>query len=279
MRTRRTYLRRQATRRKVAHRALAATRRRQGGKRLGRGVSGIVYTPVLQCDDNSHTQFAGTTFVSKAVPGHKVESELANAAAVRALDPAGDYTIVPLHSCTLAGAQTNANFLRNKNDYNNVYENNEERLGQRKIYTHQVIYRNGGKSLQWWFKQPKHLTAVLRALKVFISHLVEFNKSYMHFDLHLDNLVYDGEKIRMIDFEKMGPMRPEIQNADLCNVLMNVYNSIARHGDADTFGEWLTRYKPLANYPYCAAHASVDDLVACIMALPDCKSKGCSIMG
>jgi len=254
-------------------------RTRRGGKRLGRGVSGIVYTPVLQCDDNSYTQFAGPSFVSKAVPGHKVESELANSAAVRALDPVGDYTIVPLHSCKLAGAQTDANFLRNKNDSSNTYENNEERLGQRKIYTHQVIYRNGGKSVARWLSEPKHLGKIIRALKVFISHLVEFNKSYMHFDLHLDNLVFDGEKIRMIDFEKMGPMRHEIQNADLCNLLMSVYNSIKRLGDDETFSDWLTRYEQVAKYPHCAAHASVDDLVACFIALPDCKSKGCSIMG
>lgn len=271
MRTRRLRKRRQETRRRRGARS--------GGKRLGRGVSGIVYTPVLQCDDNSHTQFAGTTFVAKAVPGHKVESELANADAVRALDPAGDFTIIPLHNCALAVKQTNANFLRNKNDPNNTYENNEERLGQRKIYTHQVIYRNGGKSVARWLSEPKHIGKVIRALKVFIPHLVEFNKTYMHFDLHLDNLVYDGEKIRMIDFEKMGPMRPEIQNADLCLILMSVYHSITRHGDAETYGDWLARYKQLANYPYCAAHASVDDLVACFMALPDCKSKGCSIMG
>jgi hypothetical protein len=255
------------------------TRKRSGGKRLGRGVSGIVYTPVLQCDNNSHTDFSGLAYVSKAVPGHKVESELANADAVRALDPTGDYTIVPLHHCALAGAQTNANFLRNKNNSNNTYENNEERLGQRKIYTHQVIYRNGGKSLQWWFSQPKHIGKIIRALKVFIPKLVEFNKSYMHFDLHLDNLVFDGEKIRIIDFEKMGPMRPEIQNADLCNILMSVYHSIKRRSDAETFGGWLTRYEQVAKYPYCAAHASVDDLVACFNAMPDCNSKGCSIMG
>jgi hypothetical protein len=253
--------------------------RKRGGKRLGRGVSGIVYTPVLQCDDSSHTQFTGTSFVAKAVPGHKVESELANADAVRALDPMGEYTILPLHSCKLAGAQTDANFLRNKNDSSNTYENNEERLGQRKIYTHQVIYRNGGKSLQWWFNEPKHLGKMLRALKAFIPKLVEFNKSYIHFDLHSDNLVFDGEKIRMIDFEKMGPMRPEIQNADLCNLLTNVYNSIKRLGDDETFSDWLARYEQVAKYPHCAAHASVDDLVACFIALPDCKSKGCSIMG
>ena len=60
---------------------------------------------------------------------------------------------------------------------------------------------------------------------------------------------------------------------------MSVYNSIARRGDAETFGGWLAHYKPLANYPHCAAHASIDDLVACFNALPDCKSKGCSIMG
>jgi len=250
-----------------------------GGKRLGRGVSGIVYTPVLQCDTHSHTQFAGTSFVAKAVPSHKVESELANADTVRAMDPTGDYTIVPVHSCALAGAQTNANFLRNKNDPNNTYENNETRNGQRKIYTHQVIYRNGGKSLEWWLKQPKHYGRVIPALKKFIPHLVEFNKLYLHFDLHLDNLVFDGDKIRMIDFEKMGPMRPEIQNVDLCNLLMNMYYSITRHGDTKLFGGWLAHYKQYANFPYCAAHAGIDDLVKCFMALPDCKSKGCTIMG
>jgi hypothetical protein len=275
MRTRHLRKRRQVTRRR------RGTHR--GGKRLGRGVSGIVYTPVLQCDDSSHTQYAGTAFVSKAVPGHKVESELANADAVRTLDPAGDYTIVPLHSCALAVKQTNANFLRNKNDPNNTYENNETRNGQRKIYSHQVIYRNGGKSLGWWLGPKNHITScVIAAIKEFIPYLVEFNKHYIHFDLHMDNLVYDGERIRMIDFEKMGPVRPEIQTADLCNLLMNLYGYINAYGDAKVYGGWLAQYKQLADYPFCARSASVADIVACIMALPVVKKSvavGCSIMG
>ena len=272
------------TRRARRRRTRQQSRRHHGGKRLGRGVSGIVYTPVLQCDNDSYKQFAGTAFVSKAVPGHKVESELANADAVRALDPAGEYTIVPLHSCKLAGLQTNTNFLRNKNDPNNTYENNEERLGQRKIYTHQVIYRNGGKSLVRWFGERKHHASVIAAIKEFIPHLVEFNKHYIHFDLHMDNLVFDGSHVRMIDFEKMGPARPELQKADLCSFLPHLYSMLNQYSQKEpcdtTYTGWLETYRDFGKHSHCRKNVSVEEIVACFMALPIVKkSVGCSIMG
>ena len=259
--------------------------RKRGGKRLGRGVSGIVYTPVLQCDNNSHIEFDGPTYVSKAVPGHKVESELANADAVRTLDPAGEYTIVPLHSCELARLQTNTNFLRNKNDPSNTYENNEIRMGQRKIYTHQVIYRNGGRSLVRWFGERKHHASVIVAIKEFIPHLVEFNKHYIHFDLHMDNLVFDGSPVRMIDFEKMGPARPDLQKADLCSFLPHLYSVLNQYSQKETcdttYTGWLETYRNFGKYSHCRKNVSVEEIVACFMALPivQKKSVGCSIMG
>lgn len=260
----------------------------RGGARLGRGVSGIVYSPPLLCA-NENTLYKGKEFASKVVPTSMLESQLQNSAEIHALDPDGLYTIVPLHHCPLAPHQTNTHFKRNindpKNTYNNVSSNNTRR-GQRKIYTHQIIYRNGGQNLHRLLDSPKNFPKVFAALKVFMPNLVEFNRHYIHFDLHLENLVFDGKRIRMIDFEKMDrPTKPELATADICNFLPRIYHRLMRYSSEEgkcdtTYRAWLTKYRFLEDYEACRGE-SVESLVACVNDLPVVASKSsrCTIMG
>jgi hypothetical protein len=260
----------------------------RGGARLGRGVSGIVYSPPLLCA-NENPLYKGKGFASKVVPDSMLESQIKNSAEIHALDPDGLYTIVPLHHCQLAPHQTNTNFRRNridpKNTYNNVSSNNTRR-GQKKIYTHQIIYRNGGQNLHRLLVSPKNFSKVFAALKVFMPNLVEFNRHYIHFDLHLENLVFDGKRIRMIDFEKMDrATRPELATADICNFLPQIYRRLMRYSSEEgkcdtTYRAWLKRHTYLEDYEVCR-DGSVEALVVCVNELPVAtpKSSGCTIMG
>ena len=264
------------------------TRKRRGGARLGRGVSGIVYSPPLRCTDGSQAEYSGKGYVSKVVPGDLLASQLVKSDEIKTLDPDGLYTIVPLHYCPFAADQTNANFRRNRNDPTNVYNNvssNNTRRGKKKNYTHMIIYRNGGQNLSNVLKSSKNFPKVFAALKEFIPHLVEFNRHYTHFDLHLENLVFDGARIRMIDFEKTEDSRPELGTVDICNFLPVIYRRLNNYSLTEntcdtTYNAWLSKYRYLEDYEVCRSK-TVDELVECINNLPVStpKSSGCSIMG
>lgn len=264
------------------------TRKRRGGARLGRGVSGIVYSPPLSCADSSEAEYSGKDFVSKVVPEHLLGSQLVNSAKIKELDPKGLFTIVPLHYCILSDDQKNTNFRRNRNDPENKYNNNNNnstRRGQKKLYTHQIIYRNGGQNLHRVLQSSKNFSKVFAALKVFMPNLVNFNQRYIHFDLHLENLVFNGKRIRMIDFEKMAEARRDLDTADICNLLLSIYKRLTRYSHEenkcdDTYHAWLSKYRFLGDYVLCRG-SSVEDLVSCVNDLPESspKSSGCTIMG
>jgi hypothetical protein len=241
-------------------------------------VSGIVYSPVLACADGSEANFAGSGFVGKAIPEAGLVSEMQHAATLRALG------MGPLHSCELRKLQTNANFLKNRNDESNVYENNEELYGTRKYYTHQVIYPNGGQSVYAALQNRKQHFAIFRALKEFIPKLLEFNRNYIHFDLHLENLVFDGRQIRMIDFEKMRPVLPEYTHIDVCNILLNVYALLKRYTDNSacgdpTYAAWLAANAKFSDYQQCI-NSNLETIVGAINTIPTVKAPSrCTIMG
>jgi hypothetical protein len=213
--------------------------RQRGGKRLGEGVTGKVYMPVLACDDGSDAPYRGPGFVGKAIAETSLAREIKYKNELALL---GDAVIAPRHLCLLAEAQTNANFVSNSR--NAVYENNKSpHLGKKKYYTYQIISPYGGANVADLLADRSNHRVIFQAIKDFIPALIKFNERFIHFDLHLENLVFDGTKIRMIDFENMRPATPDSVHVDICKILFNIYHFLQRYSVANkhdtTYNEWI----------------------------------------
>jgi len=220
-----------------------------------------VYSPALLCEDGSDSRFVGPGFVGKAIPADKLVWEMQHAVALKAL---GDVVIVPLHDCVLSKSQTNANFIKNINDENDSY-------------THQIIYLNGGQSVHAILQDRKKHKEVLTAIKEFIPKLLEFNRHYTHSDLHLENLVYDGHQVRMIDFEQL-EVEPDSAHIDISTLFFhlgaNLSNYSKKNKCDETYNKWLADNEALV------AKASINELVEAINTIPTVKAPtGCTIMG
>jgi len=170
------------------------TRRvKKGGKKIGEGSYGIVYNPPLMCTRNPEiNKKYRDGFVGKQVTDEEVEKEIQATELIETLDPKEDYTLHVRAYCEISPEQENTNFSD---------------ISQGDM---QLIYRDGGQSLYSLIK-PDDLEDVnfdnlifgLRLIKGFIPTLREFNQHFIHNDLHLGNLVWDGEAIHMIDFAEL----------------------------------------------------------------------------
>jgi hypothetical protein len=243
------------------------TRRLRGGKRIGEGATGKVYVPVLACNDGSEAPFRGPGFVGKAIAETSLARELRHQAALASL---GDSVIAPIHHCLLAEAQTNANFIENSDKA--MYENETSpHLGKKKYLTYQVIYRNGGRNVADLLADRSNHRVIFQAIKDFIPVLREFNQRFIHFDLHLENLVFDGTRIRIIDFENMRPATPDTAHVDICRILFKIYHLLKRYSDANphdpTYNEWIAANGNHSDWGRCV-DSSYGDIIAAINSIP-----------
>lgn len=131
--------------------------------------------------------------------------EYTNSNAVRALDPQSKWSITASYICELSPVQTNRE-----------YNKNPDR-------TYQIVYKYGGVSLLDLLKKPgaddpdiiindetrfyqlndKSLTPMIKLVKKMLPGIDELNTHYIHGDVHLGNIVYDGKTPRLIDFTSL----------------------------------------------------------------------------
>ncbi len=155
-------------------------RRHRGAGKIGEGVSGTVYQPPLPCTDGTEVNTSNESMVGKLVDERDFKRELDASLILKELDPQQIFTIRLANFCRIGSHPNNPNF------------------------THQLVYPYGGISLAKAAEDlPTNLKPVFKALKEFLPYLIEFNRSYIHNDLHLDNLVILDGDIRMIDFATM----------------------------------------------------------------------------
>ena len=201
-------------------------RRTRGGKKIGHGEYGNVYMPVLKNVNRSEKNYA-EGYVGKVMNEADAKIEYANSMKVRALDPEGRWSITVEKIGRLANSQNNANFARSeqnrktkKNKFiKNAGLNNPDPLFLFKPSTTQLIYKYGGKPLAGLLtKSGAHifddtfdesevnaekLSEFIQACKSIVPGLNALNKKYVHQDLHLGNILWDGKTARMIDFGEM----------------------------------------------------------------------------
>jgi hypothetical protein len=196
--------------------------RKRGGRLLGHGIQGAVYTPPLECASGYNARWQGEGYVAKVMDAEEARNEYRNSFLIRQLDPDGAWSILAEQSCEISPSQANAN-----------YKNSPDRRTQ-------LIFRNGGKSLLDYLIQnggdsekfvfylegiddggdpdPQafsylnyhRLSTVISAIKRLMPALDILNSKYSHTDLHLGNIVYDGETPRLIDFSTLSPVDKEI---------------------------------------------------------------------
>lgn len=217
------------------------TRRKVGGKKIGQGVYGSVYSPPLKCTDGSEFDFISDEFVSKTVIKSVAYKEFNNSQMVRILDPDEQWFLTVRHICELAEEQTNTNFRRNKESRKVLRNKKGEPLQARTV---QLILKNGGQPLISLLEKPgvvyntkdythnvvldyewSKLPLVIKCIKNIIPGLDILNKKYIHNDLHFGNIVYDGSTSHIIDF----------------GFLETIDNSI------DDITEYLNSFLPRAN--------------------------------
>jgi serine/threonine protein kinase len=175
------------------------TIKRGGMAKIGTGRTSTVFSPPLHCENGSHGKFSSHRYVSKLVREETADTEMKLAEKLKEIDPESNYTIFPLHRCSIAhDGQTNTNFRSGMNDLH------------RKVLLFSV---NGGRTLTELYDEiesskqslgksfiPK-LNKSLHKLGEFI--LLMNHRGIYHSDISLDNLVYDPDTyhIRLIDFE------------------------------------------------------------------------------
>lgn len=196
--------------------------RKVGGKKLGEGNFGTVYSPPLRCLEGDDEQWATPEYVSKTMYERALEKEYRNSFLIKELDPHNNWSITAVHACTINPTQTNAN-----------YTDTEP--------THQLIFKNGGKSLYDFLLKPGHtgqpekyinainetgakdktvfqklnpdgLAKVVEQVKKILPGLEILNTKYVHDDLHLGNIVSDGTTPRLIDFSSLQSLEKKIND-------------------------------------------------------------------
>lgn len=194
--------------------------RKSGGRKIGEGKFGAVFSPPLKCQEGNDDKWASGEFVSKTIYEGALEKEYRNSFLVRMLDPEGIWSITAEHACTIHKTQRNANYID-------------------KEPTHQLIFKNGGRSLYDLLLKPgvkgdadkyilglnddgeedstvfsklhpKGLTLLIGQLQKFLPYLELLNKKYVHGDLHFGNIVSDGVNPKVIDFSSLRSLDDKI---------------------------------------------------------------------
>lgn len=242
---------------------------KRGGRRLGKGVTGIVYSPVLACENGSDVPYKGPGFVGKAIPETSIKSEIHDIP-IAELREYADFIILPLHYCLLNETQTNENYI--KNIVPTTTYTTGPHIGRTIYYNYQVIYRNGGQSaLELLTADRSNHGPIINAIRAFITKLLLFNRKFIHSDLHLGNIVFDGSVIRMIDLETIERVNTENNKNDMRILAYNIYTFLERYtkdnANDKTYINWLAKYIDFKNAKIAHTY-SINQIIEMINDIP-----------
>lgn len=169
----------------------------KGGKIIGKGMSGVVHYPALQCKVPSENPSDSDSYVSKVSSKKSAEKEFKNTEALRALKGSEEFAIYPEFMCEYNEKQ---NLLYSKfGGYSLVhYYSFLENLA----YT-----KNADKKKEF---NEEYFNEVFKALEVLKEKVKWLNENGIyHNDISFDNILYNEEtkKVYLIDFEDRGKSR------------------------------------------------------------------------
>jgi hypothetical protein len=178
------------------------TRGLYSGQVLGRGVFGCAVSPAMPCSSgkdkdmlNDLVRTKGGAYVSKLFASSdsaNEEMDLPLLPVIRALDPDGSFTSVPLGTCNTLLSSEEADVLRGCGDMV------EGLLWETEDGTAQVVSLNAGTTLN---RIPRVSKAVLMSMATVVTGLVALAQARVaHMDVKDDNVAYDGTRCRLIDW-------------------------------------------------------------------------------
>ena len=200
--------------------------RKSGGRKIGEGMRGTVYSPPLKCAEGNDEKWSSNQFVSKNIYEENLEQEYKNSFLVKELDPDGQWSIVAEHACTIKDTQEDTNWIPG----NSLNEGP----------TRQLIFKNGGQDLYslllkpgqsgnvnkyinglndageedatvFMKLDPSGINNLIRQLHKILPKLDILNSKYIHKDLHFGNIVTDGTP-RLIDFSSLESVADNIKS-------------------------------------------------------------------
>lgn len=200
---------------------------------VGQGSKGCVFSPSLPCSDGTDAMYARA--VSKVMLDEHATAELEENQRVAQLDPQGKFTLRAQRKCT--PLQESRDLIAQCDDaikfVNPAGINSETRL---------LIMENGGEDLYSLFERlkdsaPSEATKAemhnfwLASIPVFEGLQVLLKAQLCHHDVKIENIIFDGRIMKLIDFGEMQTF--------------------------DTLKQWLDtqnqNYKPRLNHPPDAA--------------------------
>ena len=171
---------------------------KRGGRQIDEGGFGKVYRPPLLCDGPDAPVY-DENYVSKILDQEEAQTEFNNGRLVALLDRGGAWSAPAIETCSLAEQQTNDNYI--SGDYQLIYPYAGTALEELLVAEGEVFDEYYLENVADYDKlSVAGFERMVKELGRFLPIIVEFNKHYIHGDLHLRNLVFDGERIRMIDF-------------------------------------------------------------------------------
>lgn len=176
------------------------TRRRRGGRKIGEGISGKVFTPPLICDDGG-VEYNSEEYVSKLTSRSVAESEYLMAEKLRPIDPESIHTVYAIKICKARDVQIDPEYaaLRGK-DWLVVMKNGGKSLLDASEKIEYLGYGMSNEQID-----VKFLNKFLQKLYELGMFLIHMNDSGLfHNDIHVENMVWDymDGNIRFIDFER-----------------------------------------------------------------------------
>jgi serine/threonine protein kinase len=205
-----------------------------GGKFIAAGAYGCVTAPPVKCIQHTkrtnNPLYDPETKVGKVFDrSSKADEEKRKQEIIQQIDPKGKWTI-PLHMWCLVRD------FSAKDEKNKCHLLQDSPTKRNKAYA-QLIYEKGGKDLLKWVNRAKKdkwsdvrkrniFVKMCKALRPIFVGLNDLHKNkYAHLDIKPGNILFDGNKLFIIDFGLMDRITEiyDLKNTEMIHILQYDY--------------------------------------------------------
>eukprot|EP00798_Chlamydomonas_sp_ICE-L_P019627 gene19627-26311_t len=174
----------------------------KGGAYIGSGTYGCAVSPPVKCKDEAEVQYkhqVGKVFVSNEA----YMKERENTTVMKKIDPHNDFTLRTYKACTVPLKNFTSGDQPKKCALLSTAKNNTVK---------QIIYEHGGVDITTLLKNIEEgsifldaIVPMMRPLFVGLKRLAK--KKYVHFDIKLDNVMYNkrASRFALINFGLLAP--------------------------------------------------------------------------
>jgi serine/threonine protein kinase len=192
---------------------------------IGQGAYGCVYKPAFKCSSSMIKE----NLISKVMSNNDAMDEIRSYKIIDKIDPDGIFHIKLEKSCNLS--KNNKKYIEYDDECDlelekqNVYKNLQLTYGGKELYDYYQDIKdaiNGDIKLQKKLIDINILYKILIAYKNIVDGIVILRKhKYCHFDIKLDNIVYDikNNSMKLIDFGVSIKYNFKLNNTEIKRIL------------------------------------------------------------